>query len=111
MKVFANFVPVLLLTVFAYHLCQSEEAMTNNAVDSECIIPNQVKTRGVCVKRKDCSEYEDLFNATELLTERLSFIINLDCGFDFESWKSLVCCPKPGNSYKYKNIYILTLKF
>lgn len=119
MKVFAEIVPVLLLSVSAYHSCQSQEMLMNTAVDSECVIPNQVKTKGVCVTRKDCLEYEDLFNVTELLTDRLSFIINLDCGFDFDTWKSLVCCPKPGNSYKYvnsrgletitKNIYCCTM--
>lgn len=103
MKVFAEIVSVLILTVFAYHLCQSQQELINIEVNAECTIPNQMKTRGVCLQRKDCLDYEDLFNVTELTTERLSFIINLDCGFDFDSWKSLVCCPAPGNSYKYVN--------
>ena len=69
-------------------------------IDDECKIPNQNKTRGLCVRRRDCADYEELFNVEDLGIERLSFILNLDCGFDYDSWSSLVCCPKPGNSYK-----------
>lgn len=91
----------LLILFLAVKLCQSQDEPTNNEVGSDCAIPNQRSTKGICVQRKNCLEYEELFNVTDLTVERLSFIINLDCGFDFESWKSLVCCPKPGNSYKF----------
>lgn len=70
-------------------------------INDECVIPNQNKTRGICLRRQDCAEYEELFNVTDLGVERLSFIIHLDCGFDYISWKTLVCCPKQGNNYKY----------
>lgn len=106
MKVLVKIVSVLVLLAFAYDLCQSQDAPANNAVNSDCAVPNQRKTKGVCVKRADCLEYEELFNVTDLTTERLSFIMNLGCGFDYETWKSLVCCPKPGDSYKY----VVTLK-
>ena len=79
---------------------QDPVEVINLAKDAECIIPNQNRTRGVCISRKNCFEYQQLFNETDLNVDRLSFIINLDCGFDFEIWKSLVCCPKSGNTYK-----------
>lgn len=107
MKVFARAVPVFVLCILAYHVCQAEDELENNVINSECSIPNQIRTKGVCVKRQNCLEYEDLFNVTDLTTERLSFIINLDCGFDFEDWKTLICCPTTGNSYKYAKSFDL----
>lgn len=100
MKIITKVTSALIFAVFALNLCQSEDGPVNNLVDSVCDIPNQSNTKGICVKRQNCSEYEQLFNISELTTERLSFIINLDCGFDYETWKSLVCCPLPGHSYK-----------
>lgn len=94
-------VSIFVLIVFTYNLCQSQDdELVNHEVNAECSIPNQRSTKGLCNHRKNCLEYDDLFNVTELTTERLSFIMNLDCGFDYETWKTLVCCPKPGNSYK-----------
>lgn len=98
---------VAVIILLLVELCQSQKELENNEVGSDCVIPNQRNTRGVCVERKSCLEYEELFNVTELTVERLSFIINLDCGFDFETWKSLVCCPKPGHSYKFVNDFDL----
>lgn len=72
----------------------------NIGIDGECVIPNQKTTRGICKAIKNCPEYQMLFNENDLNVERLSFIINLNCGFDYETWKSLVCCTKPGNTYK-----------
>lgn len=100
MKVLTKSVLTIFMGILAYNVCQSQDEPINNALDSECAIPNQRTTKGVCVERKNCLEYESLFNDTDLTVERLSFIINLDCGFNYEMWKSLVCCPKPGNSYK-----------
>ncbi|KAG5669837.1 hypothetical protein PVAND_000128 [Polypedilum vanderplanki] len=90
----------IILFTFFHNLCQSRHTKQNLQIGDECKIPNQNKTRGICIKRRDCVEYEELFNVTDLGVERLSFILYLDCGFDYESFKSLVCCPKPGNSYK-----------
>lgn len=101
MKVITKVTSVLIFAVFALNLCRSQDGPVNNRIDSECDIPNQSKTKGSCVKRQNCSDYDQLFDVDELTTERLSFIINLDCGFDYETWKPLVCCPKPGQSYKY----------
>ena len=81
-------------------IINSRRMRANLNIGDECKIPNQKSTRGICVKRQDCPEYEELFNVTDLGVERLSFVLHLDCGFDQESWKSLVCCPTPGNSYK-----------
>lgn len=91
---------LLLLITLSFQLCQFRE-LKNHEVGEDCAIPNQNKTRGICLQRRDCAEYEELFNVTDLGVERLSFIINLDCGFDYDSWKSLVCCPKPESIYKY----------
>ena len=102
MKVIMQVLSALIFGIFWLGFCQSQdEQPVNNSINSECDIPNQYKTKGICVERKNCLDYEDLFNVTELTVERLSFIINLDCGFDFASWKSLVCCPKTGHFYKY----------
>lgn len=84
---------------FSIQVCQFRE-FKNLVIGEDCAIPNQNKTLGVCLQRRDCTEYEELFNVTDLGVERLSFIKNLDCGFDYNSWKSLVCCPKPGSIYK-----------
>lgn len=92
---------ILIVLTFGYDLCHSQDEPVNLSINTECTIPNQVKTKGICVKRQNCAEYEDLFNVTDLTTERLSFAINLYCGFDSETWKPLVCCPNPGESYKY----------
>lgn len=92
---------VVLVLILAVKLCQTQTELANSEIGSDCAIPNQSSTKGVCIQRKNCLDYNELFNVTDLTVERLSFIINLDCGFDFESWKSLVCCPKPGNSYKF----------
>lgn len=93
-------IPVCVLIIVALHVCHAQETTENAAIGSECSIPNQSKTRGVCQQRQNCELYNDLFNVTDLTVERLSFIINLDCGFDFAVWKTLVCCPQPGNTYK-----------
>lgn len=90
---------IFILFTLNYQLYQLRQ-LANLEVNDECNIPNQNKTRGLCLRRQDCLEYEELFNVTDLGVERLSFIIHLDCGFDYDSWKTLVCCPKPGNSYK-----------
>lgn len=90
----------VLIYALALEVCHSQEPR-NLELDAECDIPNQRKTKGICVERKNCLEYESLFNVTDLTVERLSFIMNLNCGFDYAMWKTLVCCPKPGNSYKY----------
>lgn len=108
MKVLAKSMLIVVSGIFAYNFCQSQEEPVNNDLNSECSIPNQRKTKGICIDRKNCLEYESLFNVTDLTVERLSFIKNLDCGFDYEMWKTLVCCPQPGNSYKY--VKIMTLK-
>ena len=96
-KTLLNFI----FLVYVFNLNHAQDEPVNNELDSECKIPNQSKTKGVCVQRINCAEYENLFNETELTVERLSFIINLNCGFDYDIWKSLVCCPLAGNSYKY----------
>lgn len=97
MKVIAKAIPVVVLSIVALNLCHAQE---NNAIGSDCDIPNQRKTKGICVQVNNCSEYSELFNVVDLTVERLSFIIRLDCGFDHDIWKTLVCCPKPGNTYK-----------
>lgn len=99
MKVLKKSIFVLFLLTLNYELCQLLK-YKNHEINEDCIIPNQNKTRGTCLRRQDCIEYEELFNVTDLEVERLSFILRLDCGFDYESWKTLVCCPKPGNTYK-----------
>lgn len=99
MEIITKVTSALIFAVFALNLCQSEDKLVNNLVESTCDIPNQSHAKGICVKRQNCSEYDQLFNISELTTERLSFIINLDCGFDYETWKSLICCPLPGHSY------------
>lgn len=98
MKVLIKVILFLIAIIFT-SVCQSREPK-NLQLGDECKIPNQNKTRGICARRRDCSEYEELFNVTDLGVERLSFILRLDCGFDFETWSALVCCPKLGNSYK-----------
>lgn len=103
MKVGTRILSAFALLAFGYNLCHSQDELVNLSAGSDCTIPNQRKTKGVCVQRKNCLDYDELFNVTDLTVERLSFIINLDCGFDYEIWKSLVCCPQPGNSYKYVN--------
>lgn len=93
---------ILLKTIFVVILIALSQSkrLNNLQIGDECKIPNQNKTTGICLKRTDCVEYEELFNVTDLGVERLSFILSLDCGFDRDSWKSLVCCPQPGNTYK-----------
>ncbi|KAL7025805.1 hypothetical protein ACKWTF_013640 [Chironomus riparius] len=81
-------------------IINSRKMRASLQIGDDCKIPNQKNTRGICIKRQDCAEYEELFNVTDLGVERLSFVLRLNCGFDKESWKSLVCCPKPGNTYK-----------
>lgn len=103
MKHFEKLIFKVFLITFSFELCQFRE-LKNHEVGEDCAIPNQNKTRGNCLQRRDCAEYEELFNVTDLSVERLSFILNLDCGFDYDSWKSLVCCPKRTESY-YKYIY------
>jgi hypothetical protein len=90
----------VLIAVLIVGFCYSQEEAQNMELNSECLIPNQRKTKGICLDRKNCLEYESLFNVTDLTVERLSFIMNLNCGFDYATWKTLVCCPQPGNSYK-----------
>lgn len=99
MKKIVEFCVVFFLLFLNYQLGELRE-FNELEIGDECIIANQNKTRGVCLRRRDCVEYEELFNVTDLGVERLSFILSLDCGFDTESWKTLVCCPKPGNTYK-----------
>jgi Regulatory CLIP domain of proteinases len=100
MKTTRQSIPVFVLMLSALVVCQSLDDIENTVIGTECPIPNQSKTRGVCLQRQSCEPYNDLFNVTDLTVERLSFIINLDCGFDFGLWKTLVCCPQPGNTYK-----------
>lgn len=99
----------LLIILMIIDFSQSQNEPINLDVDSECSIPNQSKTKGICVDRKNCLEYETLFNVTDLTVERLSFIMNLNCGFDQSLWKTLVCCPQPGNYYKYVNHFDLVI--
>jgi Regulatory CLIP domain of proteinases len=101
MKVLPKSVLIVVLNILALNVCHSQDELINNDHSSECSIPNQRKTKGICVDRKNCLEYESLFNVTDLTVERLSFIMNLDCGFDYDMWKTLICCPQPGSSYKY----------
>lgn len=102
MKVFVRIVPVFCLLIFGYNLCRSQDdGPINIELNAECTIPNQQKTKGICVQRQNCEEYDALFNVTDLTVERLSFIVNLHCGFDYVIWKSLVCCPQTGKTYKY----------
>jgi hypothetical protein len=104
MKLIKNVIFVLVMLALCYHECVTRQ---NLEIGQDCIIPNQNKTRGICAKRVDCVEYEELFNVTDLGVERLSFILNLECGFDYVSWKTLVCCPKPGKSYKFVSISLI----
>lgn len=94
-----------ILITFRCSLCKAQDVPVNNDINSECTIPNQNKTKGIYVERRNCAEYEELFNVSELTVERLSFVINLNCGFDHDVWKSLICCPLPGSSYKYVEKY------
>jgi hypothetical protein len=98
MKVVEKIILGLLLIIVKFNLCHLRDAK-NLQIGDDCIIPNQDSARGICVARRDCVEYEELFNVTDLGVERLSYILRLDCGFDRESWKPLVCCPKEGHSY------------
>lgn len=99
MKVMKKIIIGLVLIVVKLNFCDFRE-VKNLRIGDDCIIPNQNITRGICLARRDCAEYEELFNVTDLCIERLSFIINLDCGFDQDLWKPLVCCPIPGKSYE-----------
>ena len=99
-----------LIVLIIIDFSQSQNEPISLDVDSECSIPNQSKTKGICIDRKNCLEYETLFNVTDLTVERLSFIMNLNCGFDQSLWKTLVCCPKPGNYYKYVNQFDLVIE-
>lgn len=98
MKVVEKIILGLVLITIKFNLCYLRD-VKNLQIGDDCIIPNQNSTRGICLARRDCVEYEELFNVTDLGVERLSFILNLDCGFDRDSWKSLVCCPISGMSY------------
>lgn len=92
---------VLFVLALSISYCRSQNVPRNFIVDSECLIPNQKGSEGVCVYRKNCPNYDNLFNVNDLSVERLSFIMNLNCGFDYSLWETLVCCPRAGRSYLY----------
>lgn len=106
-----SLLPFLLFSITLIALCQTQTEVINNELNSECKIPNQSKTLGICTKRNDCLQYLELFNVDGLDIERLSFIVNLNCGFDYETWTSLVCCPKPENTYKYVKSLTFVIHF
>lgn len=105
MRVITKVGLTLIFCAFACEKCLADDGPLNLPLNSECSIPNH-QTKGVCVEREECPEYTDLFNVTTLTTERLSFIINLDCGFDYDKWTSLVCC----SSYKCVKKFNLALQ-
>lgn len=71
-------------------------------INEECDIPSigEATVKGICVDRRNCAEFEKFFNGSTLSSAHLSFIIKLNCGFDYENWKSLICCPPSEQPYE-----------
>lgn len=73
--------------------------------ESNCAIPNQ-RTTGKCIPEKYCSTYGNLMDAKPLTSERLNFILRLQCDVD------RICCPNVNDFYRYvKRFYLLIVQW
>lgn len=71
--------------------------------ESNCAIPNQ-RTTGKCIPEKYCSTYGNLLDAKPLTSERLNFILRLQCEVD------RICCPNVNDFYRYVKRFLFTYR-